>query len=690
MPQFLAPIFLAIGGVIASLPVILHLLNRRQTQKLSFSTTRFILQSKQVDQRHHWFKKLQLPLIRTSILLGLAITFSRPFWPERSIIPVINSQRNVVVIVDCSYSMGNNMNEELSPLTSAKSSVISALQQLHTEDRSALVSLSDHAKLQKQLDENHQLTQIAVDSLCISYRGTNLLPGLQVAESLLQRTTSGSREIWIASDQQKVGWEQVFTVRNTSPKNIADQLSIKFISTTPDQLSTNLAITNLQVERRDYKSIFQARIRNFGLVRQESNISLFLDKKKVANQFISIFPEQTVNVQLLAQLQNNKSEYTGYIEVIDQSVQVDNRRYFCLPPLNQIVLHILEQTKSEMFYLRAALKSMKPIFPIDWTANSQLPPNPSKKYNVIVMQDVKLTKMDQSVLYKFVQQGGRLLITSGNSPWNKPTGLLAELYPCEFNTVLPKSSKVLTQIDFNHPVFQPHQQYKIDFAQIHFDVLRPCLPKPSAYVIASFEDGTPLLIEQVVGQGRVVFFNSRLDRQGTDFPVRSIYLPFLHSLISYLGYLKDLKTDYMVGNTVDLGSILAYINNANQTISIFDPEGQEHRLISQQNHQTIHFSTTELVGIYRARTHSLSNQKETVFSVNIDTSESDLAAYTTDEIMSIIKKRQQISIPSEITGKDPNAQNANIQVEQRQGIWWFILIGVLLLAMIESWLANRH
>ena len=135
---------------------------------------------------------------------------------------------------------------------------------------------------------------------------------------------------------------------------------------------------------------------------------------------------------------------------------------------------------------------------------------------------------------------------------------------------------------------------------------------------------------------------------------------------------------------------MAYTNNANQTISIFDPEGQEHRLTSQQNHQTIHFSTTELVGIYKACAHSLSNQKETGFSVNIDTSESDLAAYTTDEVMSIIKKRQQISIPAEITSKDPNAQNANIQVEQRQGIWWFILIGVLLLAMIESWLANRH
>jgi hypothetical protein len=45
--QFLAPLFLAAGVIAASLPVIIHLLNREQARRLVFGTVRFIRMSHQ-------------------------------------------------------------------------------------------------------------------------------------------------------------------------------------------------------------------------------------------------------------------------------------------------------------------------------------------------------------------------------------------------------------------------------------------------------------------------------------------------------------------------------------------------------------------------------------------------------------------------------------------------------------------
>ena len=289
---------------------------------------------------------------------------------------------------------------------------------------------------------------------------------------------------------------------------------------------------------------------------------------------------------------------------------------------------------------------------------------------------------------------------------------------------------ILTQIDFNHPLFRSfQQQYQGDFSQIQFDWVAPCLPDAEAEVVASFEDGTPLLIEKSVGRGRVIFLNARLDRQGTDFPIFPIYLPFLHSVIRYLAlYPTDQSNAYAVGDVVDLAPIFpkGATTTVNRTIAVFDPSGKEHRIRTQLMGEPIHFSGTELPGIYQIYRSPLGDlgkpdqpmiqtSRYQHWAINLDTIESDLESYDSDEVMSLInasvEREENKANPQMLSGpKAPSTMHKKAggqtmaaesapqdslsrrqaEVERQQQIWWFIVLGVLLLSVAEMWLANRY
>ena len=819
MLQFLSPIFLAISVAGASLPIIIHLLNRRQTHRFIFGTIRFIQKSIYSNEKRHRLKELLLLLLRALILCCLGVAFARPFWSYHQALETVDRQRNVVVVLDCSYSMGVSVNGS-NTFMMTKRLVSEALDQLTTQDKSALVHVSNYAKLDKFLDENHQLTQAAVDSAQLTHRGTNLLSGLQMASELLQKAVKGQNEIWLASDLQKVGWSQLLATIGKSDQLSSGRESINIPSirllTVPNQPAPpNLAVTGLVVPQTigSTKATILARIRNFGQVKQQTTVSLFFDEKQTQSKQITVEPQQIMDIkfQIEASADLDQSALTttalrtaqhkGFVEITDQSVQIDNRRYFSTQHIRQIRLHLIHQVyprlfprklvldsdqkrgsgeANETFYLQKALQAGQQILPVNWTASTQLPNSQSLEtaYDLMIVHGTSLISVDLAKLLTFVQQGGGLLIAGSDTdasdkfPADSDRGasLLTALYPCQFypranprlarsgvmsasrsidasagtensgSDQRPASSSqpkvgvvgemILTQIDFNHPLFRSfQQQYQGDFSQIQFDWVAPCLPDAEAEVVASFEDGTPLLIEKSVGRGRVIFLNARLDRQGTDFPIFPIYLPFLHSVIRYLAlYPTDQSNAYAVGDVVDLTPIFpkGATTTVNRTIAVFDPSGKEHRIRTQLMGEPIHFSGTELPGIYQIYRSPLGDlgkpdqpmtqtSRYQHWAINLDTIESDLESYDSDEVMSLInasvEREENKANPQMLSGpKAPSTMHKKAggqtmaaesapqdslsrrqaEVERQQQIWWFIVLGVLLLSVAEMWLANRY
>jgi hypothetical protein len=119
-----------------------------------------------------------------------------------------------------------------------------------------------------------------------------------------------------------------------------------------------------------------------------------------------------------------------------------------------------------------------------------------------------------------------------------------------------------------HPVFegfQPvHHSY---FMTTPFSGVVQAKPQPASIVLASLEDGTPLLIEQTFGKGRSLLFTSSLNMDWNDLPLKSVFLPFLHQLVKYGTHYDEERSAFAVGEVVPLGTLNPMLGKALNKLS---------------------------------------------------------------------------------------------------------------------------
>ena len=70
-------------------------------------------------------------------------------------------------------------------------------------------------------------------------------------------------------------------------------------------------------------------------------------------------------------------------------------------------------------------------------------------------------------------------------------------------------------------------------------------------MLISLANGDPLMVEQKVGQGRVIFVTTGADRDWSDLPLKTAYLPMVQALANYLACGQRGSLD----NGIDVGSL---------------------------------------------------------------------------------------------------------------------------------------
>ena len=75
--SFLAPSLLW-GLLAAAVPVIIHLISKRQTQRVDFSTVRFIKELEHDTIRKLKLRQIILLILRTMAVILLVLSFARP------------------------------------------------------------------------------------------------------------------------------------------------------------------------------------------------------------------------------------------------------------------------------------------------------------------------------------------------------------------------------------------------------------------------------------------------------------------------------------------------------------------------------------------------------------------------------------------------------------------------------------
>ena len=724
---FLAPLFVAAGVIGASIPIILHLLNRERARRLIFSTVRFIQMSHQTNVRRHKLKRWLLLLMRILILALLGVAFARPFFAAAPVITQkIGGKRNAVIILDTSYSM---QYEEV--FKDAKAEGTKILGGLDSTDAACLILSSDKARVVAPLGSEFSHLRSALNTAEVTYEPTDYLDALQTANEILESIPIGQKQVYLISDMQKRGWENFIETDKLNP-----DVQIEFINVSIEQ-PKNLAITGISVPpvilNEQQASHLVARVHNYGDEPVESlPVRLFIDENMIQTVLLDIEPDDLADAVFkiaVSERWQDEATHTGWVELPEDRLVVDNKRYFTLQSLQSIKVHAVGNrsrtrsvyppnatrtfgvdSKPETFFMEMAFTAGSDAVPIDFSESTTVPNAATlARTDVLILADVaRFSPSEADRIKTYVAAGGGLIVTVGDNfdadVYEQRLGGAEGLMPCNFVQAVGdafdrEQFRVLATVKYEHPIFAPFKEPNHgDFGKARFYRVFQAVPTADATVLAAYDDGSPALFEKSYGDprrvsaagapGRVLCFTSTIDREWNDLPIRAVYLPFLHEAIKYLA-LKDVETrpDYRVGDSIELGvETETAARQRDRAIAVFNPNSVETRLQYDENNITtsVFYTDTTIPGIYSIHASGTASR---YFVINTDATESDLASRDVEELTSMLKGTVDES--AEDTPTAELIAQYHEDVENRQDVWMYLMLAVFALAVTEMFLANR-
>ena len=104
---FVAPWFAAAGAVLASIPIIIHILNRRRFKTVRWAAMEYLLQAMRKNRRRLKFEHWLLLAMRCLLIFMMGLALARPLGCDNNTIAALGGQRTAlhVIIIDNSYSM---------------------------------------------------------------------------------------------------------------------------------------------------------------------------------------------------------------------------------------------------------------------------------------------------------------------------------------------------------------------------------------------------------------------------------------------------------------------------------------------------------------------------------------------------------------------------------------------------------
>ena len=295
--------------------------------------------------------------------------------------------------------------------------------------------------------------------------------------------------------------------------------------------------------------------------------------------------------------------------------------------------------------------------------------NLSKFAFVVVSDTGTLSKALEQTLTSYVNGGGQALVVLGRSFASGGTIPIAQLKADGAHYAASEAVRFQT-VAYADGTYPPIRRGNLwDGVRFYQSIV---VEPDKARVLAKLADDTPLLLEQPVGEGRVLVFTSPLDNVGNDFPVSTAFLPFVEQTADYLGGLDSGSSNFTTGAYVDLRTA----KEKGAPVEVIGPDGKRALSLSESTKaQTFHLASEGYYEIRRA------NGKHELDAVNPDRRESDFALVPPD-VLKLWENTGETTLST--SAGSPEA------TKSRNDLWWYVMIVALGLAVAESLIGNRH
>lgn len=663
----LAPWFLA-GALAVGVPLYLHLLRRHTSTPQQFSSLMFVEPRTQSSIRHRKLRYLLLLALRLLVLLLLVLAFANPYMKRATV--SASGAKLIVVAVDNSFSMRAGTR-----LDDAKREAVSFLASRNPAQRGQVLAFGSQVQV---------LTQSVVDPAALRNAVESIEPGdsrgsfgaLAGAARSISQSVQTPIELDVFSDMQRTNMPPSFA-EMAMPANVSLVLHPIVKDAVP-----NWTVESVNAPAQVWdpkKARVDAVVAGFGTAAATRTVSLVINGKSVATKQVSVPANGRAGVEFDSlDVPYGFSRCAVKIDSAD-ALPADDQYMFSVmrsDPQHILFVHESNDSRSGLYFGTALNSSAQSAYVMETVPGSQVQGTDPTKYPFLVISDVSsLPEGAVNVLMRYVRAGGNLLIAAGTSMARLST------VPVFGNAISGShyysrdgaGFAIVSDTDTSYaPVGKADQWGGVKF---YYAV---AIDPTGARVIAHLTDGTPLLLEKQIGEGRVIVFASGFDNLTNDLPLHPMFVPFVQEVAGDLSGLQQREGTALVDSYMQLRTAKEQAVG----VEVIDPQGKRPLSINQAaTAQSIQLTEA---GFYEVR---LANGRQDVVGVDADRRESDLALMP-DDVVSLWTGRSNNGAQS---ASAANASGDDAPPDKTPySLAWYVLLALLAVALAESVLASRY
>ena len=544
----------------ASLPLLIHLFFRRRPRPLAFPAFEFVLRARRQTERRLKLRKLLLFLARTLVLAAVALALARPRAEQPGAAAAVAAgPAATVLLLDASASMSWRLGGE-TLFERGRSLAQAALTRLGNQDPVAVLLCDgtpprgvapsfDRAAARQALADAQPGALFADVTACLTAAAQGLAEG-RGQERLGKR-------ILVFTDLAATAWRLEApppTLPGPDGKPLRPEVEV--IDVARGASLPNLAVTDLTAEAdaavgpRGYR--VTATVLNAGAERA-GEVSLTLraagDPRPPVRAFLDLPPGGSVRKAFSHDFTaGGPAVLTAALPA--DALTLDDQRSLTLRVPREVRALLVDgapspiKLRDEAWFVEAALGSTSSPVRTTLVDAEALAKADLRAFDVVLLLNVRSVGTRAADLEAFVRGGGGLFLSMGDQIDPDATNHeLAALLPLPLHLVKTAATR-LARIDEAHPalaVFTGEAREGLAGARFQrYMLTRPAGPGEPPQVLAAFEDGAPALVEARRGQGRVLLYTSTVDRDWTDWPLRTSFLPAMQRFTGWLaGGLDD-------------------------------------------------------------------------------------------------------------------------------------------------------
>jgi hypothetical protein len=728
---FLNPILLA-GLAAVSLPIIIHLLNRRRFQKVVWAAMRFIQASVEKNQKRMRIEDLILLALRCLLVALLALALARPALMSEAGGMLGQSKVTAVIILDHSRSMG--MSDGTSTrLEKARRAAEQALESMPSGSATAVFLASDVVKPvipEPTFDLN--LARKVLREAALTDRSSDLFPALQQALDVLQGRLALRREIYLITDGQSAGWRQLTEIHRAL-EQARTEIRTHLILVNEHE-EKNLGLSELRLggglSPVGQPLRFEVQVANYGKEEaRHARVSLAIDGEAASEEqsVDAIPPGSSKHVTLFGKLRT-EGFHSVAARLAGDRLPADDQRALAVRAIKELKVLLVdgepgnEPRESEVFFVRNALVPVPPGQAAEYFIQTTVVTGPEfpqarlDDFDAVVLANVAdLSEVGTRNLESYLRRGGGLLIFPGVRVnvkyYDDELFRRLRILPAAYGELRGEADQednfvTLQEKNYEHSIvslwndpaagrlssarFFRHYELLPERARETQTAQTPAAPATGsmdavgpAQVIVKYNDGTPAIMERSWGLGRVVQFSSTADTAWNDLPVRLAFVPLLHRAVGAVVSRQDEDLNIRVGEKLRRRVPADYLD---KDAAIFKPRAGEvlrdlRRVELVNGWPTLQFENTDLAGIYDV---SVGDPPYKIkFAAQADASESSLDELS-DAQLSTLR-----DVATVVTWS-PGMSLRNLVEKARTGVefWLPLIVLCLVLAGVESFLAQ--